>query len=640
MPTPPEVSPIGVFISYAHEDRPIAQSLEKLFKDAFGRKKVKPFLDISSLRAGGSIPQEIEANLSEADVLLIVATGIRRPVYDWGGLELGYFKGTHKNGEPRHAMYGKVIPICVEGSEPRTVADLKCISFGIKTKHLVENEYTRDETQFGERQKPREPDELMELLWQFQDVIQPRDGESRSRDDESNFRDHLNTFRKNIFAHLKGRIRGAKKYQHQLIVRYKAAAIEKNRFDLPGDATIVSVDDSLRPFGLEATDPDFQAPSSPESPGQKRVLLTWDLFKQKVTGDLANYWCSSLARTILSAQSGVVDNNQVITSADWKRYRLIVTTVTTYFTNEFETSLYLVEALKRPDRGYPETTQLLKGLNIVCRFRFFFMEKMSDFYYVNFGSKPVADLPRLANALTAELDFQRSEAMDAELHQPGNWEQFMDVTVLNSMLETWGPLAGEIRQLCSDALQEGTQERQKQIFDGLKARLKRIYDEFKIHNSALIGAIAGNLIKLTAVSPIARADGAGNQRPVFSSDRIEQVAQTLHDAWWEYKRNQGFTLGPRDMARKTHPHLMHWESMDIESRNQERFQASVLLAPRVQTLNDVAPSEIHEAWRLWEQVHRRQHPHDQPFSEAHAQDVCEHEAQAAKVNELLRRWRA
>lgn len=133
----------------------------------------------------------------------------------------------------------------------------------------------------------------------------------------------------------------------------------------------------------------------------------------------------------------------------------------------------------------------------------------------------------------------------------------------------------------------------------------------------------------------------GSRRWEWERDRMEQLAEALHDGWWQFHRDQGWTLGPeRDRERKIHPHLVAWSALDDSSRNQDRFEAAVLLGRWSSDQSwRVTPTELHEAWRSWIVVHGGDHPHAKPYADAHPQDDAqEHAAQAARVNELLERW--
>ena len=65
-----------------------------------------------------------------------------------------------------------------------------------------------------------------------------------------------------------------------------------------------------------------------------------------------------------------VDNSQIVISDDdSKSYRIVLTSCTRYYDDRREFSLYFVEALKRRDFGSEDTSLILRGLDITCRFR-------------------------------------------------------------------------------------------------------------------------------------------------------------------------------------------------------------------------------------------------------------------------------
>src|SRR3954469_4125107 len=99
-----------------------------------------------------------------------------------------------------------------------------------------------------------------------------------------------------------------------------------------------------------------------------------------------------------------VDIGQVIVSPDNDhRYRLLLTTSTAYYNAHVEASVYLVESLNRKDYGTEDTTLLLKGLHIVCRFRFVFLEPKSVFHAINVAQWTPTEAPEQARQLLSEL---------------------------------------------------------------------------------------------------------------------------------------------------------------------------------------------------------------------------------------------
>jgi hypothetical protein len=159
-------------------------------------------------------------------------------------------------------------------------------------------------------------------------------------------------------------------------------------------------------------------------------------------------WRDAIVSVITSSLPNKVDidNSQIIVSTDEKHvYRLILTTSTTYYNGKREFNIYLVEALRPYDYGNKETTLLLKGLEIVCRFRFMFLEEMSQFSGHNVLAMNLERLPELAHNLLRELNFLRRDAQEVGLDQPNEWRAFVSWEVIQRMSGNWEPLEKTIR---------------------------------------------------------------------------------------------------------------------------------------------------------------------------------------------------
>jgi cation transport regulator ChaB len=123
---------------------------------------------------------------------------------------------------------------------------------------------------------------------------------------------------------------------------------------------------------------------------------------------------------------------------------------------------------------------------------------------------------------------------------------------------------------------------------------------------------------------------------VLSMDKLELVAQALHEGWRSYHVATGRRYGPVRSAT-THPHLVAWSSLDTESQNQDRFIAALLLRDWAEgrLAPGQLPAAIHDAWTCWEHLQGNVHPHAGPFAEVHAEGEDEHAVQAALVEVLL-----
>jgi hypothetical protein len=66
---------------------------------------------------------------------------------------------------------------------------------------------------------------------------------------------------------------------------------------------------------------------------------------------------------------------------------------------------------------------------------------------------------------------------------------------------------------------------------------------------------------------------------VLTDDEVEALARAEHERWTADRRRRGWTLGPRDDRRRTHPDLVPWEDLTPGSRDIDR--ALVRARPRL-----------------------------------------------------------
>jgi hypothetical protein len=115
---------------------------------------------------------------------------------------------------------------------------------------------------------------------------------------------------------------------------------------------------------------------------------------------------------------GSQGRSELISESQRYVYKLILTTSTTYFNGNKEFNLYLIEALRPTDYGNRDTILLLKGLELVCRFRFMFLEVNSEFYSKNILAISLERLPGLARRIIRELNLLERDASERGLDLP------------------------------------------------------------------------------------------------------------------------------------------------------------------------------------------------------------------------------
>lgn len=117
---------------------------------------------------------------------------------------------------------------------------------------------------------------------------------------------------------------------------------------------------------------------------------------------------------------------------------------------------------------------------------------------------------------------------------------------------------------------------------------------------------------------------------------FEGIAKALHAGWMQFKAAEGVVFGLNRTAT-THPHLVAWDQLDDQSRNQDRFIAAILLKEWSRGLLAPAdiPAAIHNAWMEWSVLQAENHPHARPYREVHVTNPGEHAIQADRITPLL-----
>jgi len=130
-----------------------------------------------------------------------------------------------------------------------------------------------------------------------------------------------------------------------------------------------------------------------------------------------------------------------------------------------------------------------------------------------------------------------------------------------------------------------------------------------------------------------------------SSDRtgynpLELIAELLHFGWRDYKLDAGFRYGvDRRPEAKQHPHICAWSEKNLVDRNQDRFQAALILDAwtRGEVTEANLPEKIHEVWVQWVFVVGNKSDHATRYANAHKRPKGpeEHETQAKLLIKVL-----
>ncbi|HWO15397.1 MAG TPA: toll/interleukin-1 receptor domain-containing protein [Solirubrobacterales bacterium] len=471
---PPD-SKLTIFISYVREDEVVTTAMSNALQGAFGTD-ITVFMDKVSIQQGDNIRQVIEANLAKSDVLVIVSTGTERPSHDWAGFELGYFAAKHTEPKPNRPLWGRIVTLAAPGKDPRPNSGYLYIPLEVAPLLLASSE-----TEFSKRVQDI-PDDDPLLLW-FGVLYEAIYGVSplNRKADRDRYRENIRELKCRIFAEFKRRPKAVMRPQKRIVVRHKLDATS-TEFD-PEATTITFHGGAASVFGI----PDALGDSA----------MSWRHFCQSVSAHPHGaFWTLTLMELLQSvALRGIGDTNRTVVASqsEAQLYRLVLGTLTTFYDGWVESDVDVIEVYRRADFGNPKTTLLLKGLQLVCRFRFLFLEDQSEFHHLNIAVLALPQLAERARQIARELEILKADSLEACLDKPADWRPYLTVQQLEAMARTWLPLEAALTTRCKDAIQAASEPAQLEARSLLADVLKRMASEVRPHNSAMLLALSAAL---------------------------------------------------------------------------------------------------------------------------------------------------
>jgi hypothetical protein len=291
-----------------------------------------------------------------------------------------------------------------------------------------------------------------------------------------------------IFQYLKGTIENVVKPQKQITIRVKGSALEQSSESLPLEA-------ELRSLGA------LNSGGSMSIFGLSDEPMTWGKFLDLTASQpFGNSWHEAITSVVLSSfpDRVDVDNSQVIVASDGKTgYRVILTTATKFYDDYREYNVYFVEMLRRADYGDQDTTDLLKGLEIVCRFRSAFLEPHSDFLGENILLTQIDKLPEVANRLLKELNLLHRDAQEAGLDKPGMWAKYVDFNHIKAIADAYRPCESKLRGIIPKIM---AAKGQPSLLAPLSKEMSNVLTDMETavrpENALLLGEMAAELNKI------------------------------------------------------------------------------------------------------------------------------------------------
>jgi hypothetical protein len=435
-------------------------------------------LDKEFLEAGLAFQTQIEGKLQQTNLFVLVYTGVEKRSHSFTGWEVGYFDRILRTD----ATGRKKISLYLYGP-PATTASEQGISLGLSKDQL---QLSLEEFEPGLTVSPQEPlcKEIEEWQEQVERNIESSGFSRPQRKPEQNAAQCVRNLKLAIFQYLKGTVESVVKPQRQITIRVKGASLQEAADTLPPDALLrtagPTTGGTLSIFGLADE------------------AITWKQFTELTAHEMyADSWRHAIAAVVLSAfpDRVDVDNSQHVLAKDGKTtFRVVLTTATKYYDDFHEYNVYFVEMLPRTDYGDRDTTFLLKGLELVCRFRSMFLEKESDFRGEVVGLTDPVKLPQLASSLLRELNLMHRDAQDAGVDRPGVWTQYVDIEHLKALAEAYRPCEVKLREVIGEVMSaKGDDKALKSLRDEMAETLTRMETAVRPANALLLREMASKL---------------------------------------------------------------------------------------------------------------------------------------------------
>ena len=404
---------LNLFISYAREDENIADAVRAALTKALPTPLAYVEMDKYTIEMGVDFATNIQEKLDRAHVLILVHTARPKLSFGWTGQELGYFRAQKKLTPTLDDIERRIVFVSLADAPPGTEM-LNGVRVTISSEDL---DRSQDEYALG--LKIGNDDAFVRFLNEMQGVVEDiwrkekYQGTPPTR--ERNPVECTKDMYVEIFRSQKAGedVARSTRPQKQLTIETSDSELQAWLPDLPPTALMSagSAAGTMTVFGL------------PEG------NLTWKDFCAQTQGRKnGGVWTDAIRAVVTSTLPDQisVDNGQVIfANDDGKMYRVILTSGLRYFDGTRKFTIYLVEGLRRTEFGREETSLLLKGLELVCRYRFMFLEADSPFIDENIEVTPPDKLYDRATSAMRELDWLKRDARHARLDDTVVWGRML-----------------------------------------------------------------------------------------------------------------------------------------------------------------------------------------------------------------------
>ena len=237
--------------------------------------------------------------------------------------------------------------------------------------------------------------------------------------------------------------------------------------------------------------------------------------------DLKGIWIEGIRLLVSEAIQGGGDNYHVVTTLKRDRaFRLFVSRIVTYVSQQTEIHIYIIE-MKTKDYGDEDTTRLLRAVSLGLRFRFLVLEEKSEFTPAKL-SFPVITREMLMSKVTellAQMNVILRDSQTAGLAEPSLLQIIWGddgATKVGQLMAIWNDAHSDLYTKAHQLLACATddfEERREKFLRALHAFCDQTEEMNREYTSRALHALAERTTSLIErpIPPRASLDGSKNR---------------------------------------------------------------------------------------------------------------------------------
>ena len=382
---------VRIFISYAHDDAPIAQALHEALLEV-NRDRVECFLDTEAIESGRNFEQEINEFLSNADWLVCIYTGQQS---DYCGYEVGVFSNTRINMRRSDSRLVCLYHTPEFPSIFRNHRNHKVILPPKRSKAVDifdEEEFYRSSPLAG----------FFGNIYSYKGLYNARNSSEAQRQTRDLIK-HTKSVTEAFIAVTSDEVRADTPTQLLIEVTIPPPKMYPLN-EMPENSTVTGTFASLRVFGL-----------MPPMENRQLPVTTWGRLREVVTRPGAGHplWLLNLERDMLNAANGLALNGASASflSSDTV-YRPILARHRLYEGGANKFDILFVETLPRQFLGRKITSILLSSIVMASRFRFAYFERPAEIAAAFDDRVPTRDFEARCKQLLYDIERLEHELVE------------------------------------------------------------------------------------------------------------------------------------------------------------------------------------------------------------------------------------